>query len=79
MALSTAAAEGLPGGPRVNGRYRIVAELGTGPFGTVSLADDEVTGSRVALRLLPNAAAGRASAAEVLERMARSIVPASMA
>ena len=80
MALSsTAAAEGPPGGPRVNGRYRIVAELGTGPFGTVSLADDEVTGSRVALRLLPNAAAGRASAAEVLERMARSIVPASMA
>jgi serine/threonine-protein kinase len=79
MASPTVAGDGPPGPPRVNDRYRIVAELGTGPLGTVSLADDAVTGSRVALRVLPNTAAGRASAAEVLERMARSIVPASMA
>jgi serine/threonine protein kinase len=77
MALPTAA--DLPDRARVNGRYRLVAELGAGPLGTVSLAEDEVTGSRVAIRLLPDATADRARAAEVIERMARAIVPASKA
>jgi serine/threonine protein kinase len=77
MALPTAA--DLPDRARVNGRYRLVAELGAGPLGMVSLAEDEVTGSRVAIRLLPDATADRARAAEVIERMARAIVPASKA
>ena len=74
---AVAAADGPPGGLCVNGRYRIVAELGTGPLGTVSLADDEITGARVAIRLLPSMV-DRARAAAVIERLARSIVPASM-
>jgi len=45
----------------------------------VSLAEDEVTGSRVAIRLLPDATTGRARAPAVIERMARAIVPASKA
>jgi serine/threonine-protein kinase len=69
----------LPARPRVNGRYRIVGELGAGRLGTVSLAEDEVTGSRVALRLLPEATTGRARAPAMIERMARAIVPASKA
>ena len=77
MALPAAA--DLPARPRVNGRYRIVGELGTGRLGTVSLAEDEVTGSRVAIRLLPDATTGRARAPAVIERMARAIVPASKA
>ncbi len=77
--MASPAAADLPARPRVNGRYRIVGELGTGRLGTVSLAEDEVTGSRVAIRLLPDATTGRARAPAVIERMARAIVPASKA
>jgi serine/threonine-protein kinase len=77
--IALPAAADLPARPRVNGRYRMVGELGAGRLGTVSLAEDEVTGSRVALRLLPQATTGRARAAAMIERMARAIVPASKA
>jgi eukaryotic-like serine/threonine-protein kinase len=72
-------AEGPLRGPRIDERYRIVAELGSGALGTVWLAEDTVAGGRVAMRVVPHAAAGRARVAEIVERMSRSIGPASMA
>jgi putative tryptophan/tyrosine transport system substrate-binding protein len=47
------AAERALVGRRVQGRYRIVREIGSGAFGTVWLAEDEVTPQRVAVRFLP--------------------------
>ena len=63
----------------VQSRYRIVSELGAGAFGTVCLADDESTGHRVAIRFLPRKLAETPDAAQVVLRMARSIVAASSA
>ncbi len=80
MAAPTAMpGEGPHSGPRINGRYRIVGDLGAGALGTVCLADDTVAGGRVAIRLLPSAAAGRARGVEVIDRIARSILPTSAA
>jgi serine/threonine protein kinase len=68
-----------PIGLRIQGRYRIVGELGTGAFGTVCLAEDEATGHRVAIRLLPLALAGAPHAAQPVGRVGPSIVAASKA
>ena len=64
-------------GLRVQGRYRIVSELGTGAFGTVCLADDEATTHEVAIRFLSGGPAGVANAAQTLQRRGRSLVEAS--
>ena len=57
---------------RLRDRYRIVAPLGRGTLGDVSVAEDEVTGERVAVRLLP-----RELSAEAVQRSRRSIIAAS--
>src|SRR5262245_25594418 len=41
-------------GRRVQGRYRIIREIGSGVYGTVWLAEDEATSHRVAVRFLPD-------------------------
>ena len=66
-----------PIGLRVKGRYRIVRELGAGAFGNVCLAEDETTGHRVAIRLLPRGLAATPHAAEAAQRRGRSVVAAS--
>lgn len=68
-----------PIGLRIQGRYRIAGELGAGPFGTVCLAEDEATGHRVAIRLLPHALAGAPHASQPVRRVDRSIIAASTA
>ena len=68
-----------PIGLRVQGRYRIVRELGTGAFGSVCLAEDESTGHRVAIRLLPRWLAAPPHAAQAVLRRGRSIIAASAA
>ena len=72
-------ADRAPIGLSVQGRYRIVGELGTGAFGTVYLAEQETTGHRVAIRLLPRGFVGAPHAVEAIRRMSRSIVDASTA
>ena len=59
-------------GLRLRDRYRIVSPLGRGTLGDVSVAEDEVTGERVAVRLLP-----RELSAEAVQRSRRSIIAAS--
>jgi serine/threonine protein kinase len=71
-------ADGLRRHPRLNSRYRIVSELGSGPFGPVYIAEDTTTGNPVAIRPLPHAAA-RARGGDVLERISPGIVAASAA
>jgi serine/threonine protein kinase len=61
-------------GLRLRDRYRIVTLLGRGALGEVAVAEDEVTGERVAVRLLP-----RELSAEAVQRSRRSIVAASAA
>jgi serine/threonine-protein kinase len=61
-------------GLRLRDRYRIVSPLGRGTLGDVSVAEDEVTGERVAVRLLP-----RELSAEAVQRSRRSIIAASAA
>ncbi len=46
--------ERLAAGTRFRGRYLIIDEIGASAFGTVYRAEDEATGYRVALRLLPH-------------------------
>jgi serine/threonine-protein kinase len=72
-------ADRAPIGLRIQGRYHITGELGAGPFGTVCLAEDEATGHRVAIRLLPHALVGAPPAAEPVRRVGRSIIAASKA
>ena len=72
-------ADRAPIGLGVLGRYRIVGELGTGAFGTVYLAEEETTGHRVAIRLLPRGLVGVPHAVEAVQRMIRSVVDASTA
>jgi serine/threonine-protein kinase len=66
-------------GLRLQGRYRIVSELGAGAFGTVCLADDEATTHEVAIRFLPGGPAGVANVMQALRRRGRSIVEVSAA
>ena len=61
-------------GLRLRDRYRIVSPLGRGTLGEVSVAEDEVTGERVAVRLLP-----RELSPEAVQRSRRSIIAASAA
>jgi eukaryotic-like serine/threonine-protein kinase len=61
-------------GLRLRDRYRIVSPLGRGALGDVSVAEDEVTGERVAVRLLP-----RELSAEAVQRSRRSMIAASAA
>jgi serine/threonine protein kinase len=65
-------ADRAPVGQRIQGRYRIVSELGAGAFGLVCLAEDEATSHWVAIRLLPRAA-------PPAQRVGRSLVTASTA
>jgi len=66
-------------GLRVQDRYRIVSELGSGPFGTVCLAEDGVTAQRVAIRFLPRLLAAVPSVARAIQSRGRSIVAGSTA
>lgn len=66
-------------GLRLQGRYRIVSELGAGAFGTVCLADDEATTHEVAIRFLPGGPAGVTNVMQALRRRGRSIVEVSAA
>src|SRR5256712_76934 len=66
-------------GLRVQGRYRIVSELGSGAFGTVWLAEDGVTAQRVAIRFLPRALAVVPGVARAVQSRARSLIAGSTA
>ncbi len=68
-----------PIGLRVQGRYRIVSELGTGAFGPVYLAEDGATGHEVAIRLLPRGLVGVPPWAQAGQRTGSFIVAASTA
>ncbi len=74
-AASVEAGDRAPIGLCVNGRYRVVSELGAGAFGNVCLAEDEATGHGIALRFLPRGLSGVPQAAQ--EKQRRSIVSAS--
>jgi len=69
--------EAVATGLRVRGRYRVVSEIGTGAFGTVCLGEDESTGHRVAIRLLPRNFANTPQASQAVLRMGRSLIAAS--
>ena len=71
------AEECAPIGLRVQDRYRIVSELGSGAFGTVCLAEDEVTAQRVAIRFLPRGLAAVPDVARTFQSRGRSIVAGS--
>src|SRR5438093_6956683 len=73
------AEERAPVGLRVQDRYRIVSELGSGAFGTVCLAEDTVTAQRVAIRFLPRGLAAVPSVARAVQSKGRSIVAGSTA
>ena len=66
----------LPVGLRVQGRYRILGDLGAGGYGTVYRAEDEATGHEVAVRLLMPRLFG---APATRERKRDAIVTASAA
>jgi serine/threonine-protein kinase len=68
-----------PIGLRVNGRYRVVSELGTGVFGTVCLAVDETDGREIAIRFLPRELGDLSQPTHIKRRADPSIVEASMA
>lgn len=62
----------------LDGRYRILTDLGSGAFGSVCVAEDMTTGAPVAIRLLPNAASP-ARGVDVLERISPTVLAASAA
>ena len=66
----SATAEMTPpeGGARLFGRYRVRRELGRGGMGVVLLADDEVLGVPMALKLMPEAVARDAEASNELKK-----------
>jgi serine/threonine protein kinase len=74
-AASVEVGDRAPIGLCVNGRYRVVSELGAGAGGNVCLAEDEATGHEIALRFLPRGLSGVPRAAQ--EKQRRSIVSAS--
>ena len=65
------------GARRALGPYHIVAEKGTGAFGTVYLAEDSRTGRPVAVRVLPRSVTDEPSVAATLRRRARTVIEAS--
>ena len=71
------AGERAPFWQRVHDRYRIVRELGTGALGTVFLAEDEASSQRVAIRILPRAAAAVPNIARIIQGTSRSIMAAA--
>ena len=73
------AEECAPIGLRVQDRYRIVSELGSGAFGTVCLAEDGVTAQRVAIRFLPRGLAAIPGVARAVQSRARSVIAGSTA
>jgi serine/threonine-protein kinase len=62
----------LPAGTRVAGRYRVIEKLGEGGVGVVWLADDDVSGRRVALKLVRDEVASRADVGRRFLREARA-------
>lgn len=73
MANTTAVVtKGLQRQPRLNSRYRILANLGSSSFGPVCAAVDTTTGSPVAIRLLPSTLA-RARGGDVLDHISPAI------
>ena len=66
-------------GLRVQDRYRIVSELGSGAFGTVCLAEDGVTAQRVAIRFLPRGLAAIPGVTRAVQSRARSVIAGSTA
>lgn len=77
--LSVGGAEQAPVGLRIKGRYCIAGEMGVGPFGAVYVADDEATGHRVALRLLPGGPAGSPLSLQGFQLRGRSLIAVSAA
>src|SRR2546425_5991245 len=73
------AEERAPVGLRVQDRYRIVSELGSGAFGTVCLAEDGVTAQRVAIRFLPRGLAAIPGVTRAVQSRARSVIAGSTA
>ena len=63
--------------PRLIGRYQLVSEQGTGPFGTVWLAEDTASHKLVAVRLLPRELTDTENVAETIQRRASAVVEAS--
>jgi serine/threonine protein kinase/ABC-type uncharacterized transport system substrate-binding protein len=66
-------------GQRVQGRYRLVQEIGSGAFGTVWLAEDEATSHRVAVRFLPDGITPASGIARRVHNVRESGVPGFMA
>lgn len=66
-------------GLRVKGRYRIVSELGVGPFGRVCLAEDETGDQEIAVRFLPRELVDLFQATRVRRRVGRPIAEAPLA
>src|SRR5881628_742325 len=66
-------------GLRVQDRYRIVSELGSGAFGTVCLAEDGITAQRVAIRFLPRGLAAIPGVARAVRSRAQSLIAGSTA
>ena len=65
-------------GLRLKGRYRIVGEIGAG-VGRVCRAEDDATGHRIAVRVLPKALIGTSNGTPTLQRMSRSVIAVSAA
>ncbi|PYM99077.1 MAG: hypothetical protein DME07_20940 [Candidatus Rokuibacteriota bacterium] len=65
-------------GLRLKGRYRIVGEIGAG-VGRVCQAEDDATGHRIAVRVLPKALIGTSNGTPTLQRMSRSVIAVSAA
>jgi serine/threonine protein kinase/ABC-type uncharacterized transport system substrate-binding protein len=65
-------------GRRVQGRYRIDREIGSGAFGTVWLAEDEATSHRVAVRFLPDGMTPAAGIARSVHNVGESSVAGFM-
>ena len=65
------------GARRILGPYHIVAEKGTGAFGTVYLAEDSRTGRPAAVRVPPRSVTDEPSVAATLRRRGPTVIEAS--